>query len=108
MERLRRSQVRDVSRQEPMHRTGSVAVADEPGQSPADDFDGSVQVIYGAGVQTLPLVGLRISDARPLLETILRVDPRSPAVINGRQVRADHVIARDEVLEFVHHAGEKG
>lgn len=108
MERLRRSQVRDVSGQEPARRGGSVALADEAVHTPAADFEDSVQVIYGAGVQALPLVGLRISDARPLLETILRVDPRSPAVINGRQVRADHVIARGEVLEFVHHAGEKG
>jgi hypothetical protein len=67
-----------------------------------------VQVIYGAGVQTLALAGLTIAQARPLVETILSVAPRSPALVNGRPVRPGYVIAQGDTLEFVHHAGEKG
>jgi hypothetical protein len=67
-----------------------------------------VDVIYGASVQSLALAGLTIAQARPLVETILAVDRRSPALVNGRPVRTSHVIAQGDVLEFVHHAGEKG
>ncbi len=105
MQRLRVFRTRDTSR-EPV----AAQIAETTGgPAPArDDFDAGVQVIYGAGTQSLPLVGLRIADARSLVETILRVEPRSPALVNGRHARLDYVIARGDVLEFVHHAGEKG
>jgi hypothetical protein len=74
----------------------------------ASDRSREVQVIYGAGLQTLELAGLTIAQARPLVETILRVVPRSPALVNGNPVRETYVIGEGETLEFVHHAGEKG
>jgi hypothetical protein len=55
----------------------------------AETSESQVQVIYGASVQMLPLAGQTISAARPLLEMILRADPRSPIVVNGRQVPAN-------------------
>ena len=67
-----------------------------------------VEVIYGASVQTLALAGLTVAQARPLVETILAVDPRSPALINGAPARPTQVIGEGNFLEFVHHAGEKG
>jgi hypothetical protein len=66
------------------------------------------QVIYGASVQTLALVGRTIAQARPLVETILGVDRRSPALVNGRRVRDSYVIAEGDTVEYVHLAGEKG
>jgi hypothetical protein len=66
------------------------------------------QVIYGASVQTLALAGRTIAQARPLVETILGVDRRSPVLVNGRRVRDSYVIAEGDTLEYVHLAGEKG
>jgi hypothetical protein len=91
---------------------GAVATASEAVEArPADagtDSARDVQVIYGASVQTLALAGLTLAQARPLVETILAVDHRSPALVNGQTARANYVIARGDALEFVHHAGEKG
>jgi hypothetical protein len=75
---------------------------------PAEECTRDVDVIYGASVQTLALAGLTVAQARPLVETILAVDPRSPALLNGAPARANHVIAEGDFLEFVHQAGEKG
>ena len=108
MERVRRLRTRETPRDEPTPRPASVREAADARSAASEDFDAGVQVIYGASVQALPLIGLRVSDARPIVQTILQVDPRSPAVVNGRRVQADYVIARGDVLEFVHHAGEKG
>jgi hypothetical protein len=70
---------------------------------------GDVQVIYGAGVQMLPLSGLQLGAARALLESILQVDPTAPVLVNGKPVKpAHHQIVKGDVLEFVHQAGEKG
>jgi hypothetical protein len=107
MQRLRGFRARQTPREEEAPAPQRAASTAETRQA-ADAFDSGVQVIYGASVQALPLVGLRVSDARPLVETILRVDPRSPAVVNGRQVTPEYVIVLGDVLEFVHHAGEKG
>jgi hypothetical protein len=70
---------------------------------------GDVQVIYGAGVQMLPLAGLQVGAARALLESILQVDPKAPVLVNGKPVKsAHHEVVKGDVLEFVHQAGEKG
>jgi hypothetical protein len=88
----------------------SSAVAERPVEKDdsVNSSESDVQVIYGASVQFLPLVGVTIAQARLLVETILGVDPTSPVLVNGRPVRARHTIARGEALEFIHHAGEKG
>jgi len=107
MQRLRTARVDETAREEASPESRRVVSA---GTRTAADEEimSDVQVIYGASVQALPLVGLRISDARPLVTTILRVEPRAPAVVNGHRVPPDYVITRGDVLEFVHHAGEKG
>lgn len=104
MERLR-SLRRDEERREAVDTAVEVPAAQPAPQVTAET---GAQVIYGASVQTLALVGLRIAQARPLVETILGVDPRSPVLVNGRPVRNSYLIAQGDTLEFVHHAGEKG
>ena|SRR5207249_2796299 len=79
-----------------------------PEESAPQAPDANVQVIYGASVQVLPLAGQTISAARPLLEMVLRANPRSPILINGAEVPANHVITSGDVVEVVHQAGEKG
>jgi hypothetical protein len=88
--------------------------------TPALDFDhgeneessqvveAAVRVIHGASVQTLPMAGLRVAEAARLVHAILRVDPRSAPLINGRSARQDYTLRCGDVLEFVHYAGEKG
>lgn len=70
--------------------------------------ESDVQVIHGASVQFLPLAGVTIAHARPLLQTILGIDPQSPVLVKGRRVGLRYTIAPGDALEFVHHAGEKG
>ena len=102
MERQRRVQHEDT-------RSESVAATVPPAAQAASlTREANVQVIYGASVQNLALAGLTLAEARPFVETILSVAPRSPALVNGRPVRASYVIAQGDALEFVHHAGEKG
>jgi len=70
--------------------------------------EATVQVISGASVQTLALAGLQVSQARELVATILRIDPRAPVLVDGQPVRPDYRLASGDTLEFVHQAGEKG
>ena len=67
-----------------------------------------MQIVYGASLQNLPLAGQNISHIRPALEMMLRVDARSPMLVNGEPAAANHVLASGDVLEFIHRAGEKG
>jgi len=76
--------------------------------APANGYNPDVRVIYGAGVQAMPLVGMSIAQAREAAAAILGVDRRAPALVNGRPVRMDYCVAPGDELEFVHHAGEKG
>jgi hypothetical protein len=86
------------------------AVALAPGPEGASGAlpDFGVQVISGATVQTLGLAGLRISQAREVLRSILQVDPRTPVLVNGHEVQEGERLQAGDTLEFVHLAGEKG
>ena len=78
-------------------------------QDPPDPLaDVQVRVIFGASVQSFPLAGLTVSQARHVLEPILRIDPATPVMVNGRRARTEHELSGSDTLEFVHHAGEKG
>ena len=70
--------------------------------------DPTVRIIFGASVQDMPLAGLTVERARELAATILSADRESPVLVNGRPGRAGQVLAAGDVLEIVHHAGEKG
>ena len=109
MLKLRKPQVSKVPQQLPQqHQAIATTEVEVPEESAAEALDTNVQVIYGASVQMLPLAGQALSAARPLLEMILRANPRSPIVVNGRQVPANYVITGGDIVEIVHHAGEKG
>lgn len=108
MERLRRPRPHGAVALELPHAPARTTDADEGQRAGSQAAEAGVEVIYGASVQTLPFAGLRVAVAARLAQTILRVEARSPALVNGRPVRPDHVLARGESLEFVHYAGEKG
>jgi len=79
-----------------------------PASSEAEAYNPEVRVIYGAGVQSMPLVGMSLAQARDAAIAILGVDRRAPALVNGRPARLDYRVVPGDELEFVHHAGEKG
>ena len=76
--------------------------------SPAETYNPDVRVIYGAGVQSMPLVGMTFAQARDAAIAILGVDRRAPVLVNGRPADMNTRVAPGDELEFVHHAGEKG
>jgi sulfur carrier protein ThiS len=105
MEKLKRSPILSTS---PLSNT-AVEEAPEPlAEEQTETVGSNVQVIYGASVQHLPLVGVRMSDVRTLLHDILQVDRTSAILVNGRPVRATYRVAEGDCVEVVHQAGEKG
>lgn len=76
--------------------------------APAALGPAAAQVIYGASVQTMPLAGLTVSQAREIAAAVLQVDRRAPCLVNGHPVSRDYVIQADDTIEYVHFAGEKG
>ena len=117
MERLRRRRpAPDQTVAEALRPAPALAQTDESRQAPmtgeAGDNGsvrpGTVQVISGASVQAFPIAGMRVEHARGLLGTILRLDPQGPVLVNGRPVSSTHRLEAGDILELVHHAGEKG
>jgi hypothetical protein len=107
MEKRRRNSATGVAVAEPESPRASLPTETELDRAISRDSR-NVQVTYGAGVQALPLAGLRVSDARHIARDILNVDPQAPVLVNGRQVDASYRIAAGDQIEFVHAAGEKG
>jgi hypothetical protein len=76
---------------------------------PVDPTQGrEIQVIFGATAQSFPLAGLQVDRARDLVASILRADGRTPVLVNGRPAEAGYQLRQGDVLELIHHAGEKG
>ena len=67
-----------------------------------------VVVISGANQQHLPLVGLLVSEVGLQLQPLMSIRPNAPIVVNGQPIESDYRLKNGDVLEFVHHAGEKG
>lgn len=102
-----------IQRRTPERRRGGATVMKSPKLNsppamlkPAES--GNVQVISGACVQTFALAGKQVQHARAALSAIQPVDPRAPALVNGRSVEPAHRLTAGDTLEFVHQAGEKG
>jgi hypothetical protein len=105
MERQRRS---IADQPKPTPGMPEMPAVELPASHPTLQDDSGVQIVYGASLQHLPLAGQTIGRIRPALEMMLRVDRRSPVLVNGQPASADYVLARGDVLEFIHRAGEKG
>ena len=85
-----------------------VPVAPAAASGAGEALNCSVRVIHGASDLNLDLAGQTVAQVRPVLDQMLGVDRRSPALVNGRPVRPDYVLAGKDVLELVKRAGEKG
>jgi hypothetical protein len=99
-------------RRQHAHPTHDTHAAGPPAlpQAPAVDalLDTQVTVISGAYVQSLPLANQTVSNVRQLLQASFNIGPQALALINGRPVTGETVLRQGDMLEFVHHAGEKG
>jgi hypothetical protein len=88
---------------------------DFSGAAPSDEFastatvpGGNVDVIHGVYAHSLPLAGMTVRQARAEVEQRMNIDPDAMAVVDGREVGEDTILAQGQVLNFVKHAGEKG
>ncbi len=70
---------------------------------------GSVFCRHGIHSGWFPIAGMRLGDARPILNQLLNIDPEAVAVINGQIVNDDFIIGEDvELLNFVKKSSIKG
>ena len=74
----------------------------------AVESGGLVEVIHGAYAHSVPLAGMTVRQARAELEERMNLPPDALAVVDGNEVDEDFVLAENQVLNFVKHAGEKG
>ncbi len=77
----------------------------EPGGCP----QGSVFCRHGIHSGWFPIAGMRLGDARPILNQPLNIDPEAVAVVNGQIVGDDFIIGENvELLNFVKKSSIKG
>ena len=77
----------------------------------ADDEEESPQLVTvssGPYAEHLPVGNMSVGEIRRRFRDRLDIDPRSVAVLDGRDVRDDVVVTAAHVLTFMHRAGEKG
>lgn len=68
----------------------------------------TVAVVYGIHRLGLPLAGRSVGGVRQALAPVLNIGAGAMAVVNGTEVGEAHILASDDLLEFVRPAGEKG
>jgi hypothetical protein len=69
---------------------------------------GLVTVAVGPYVERLPLGNSTVAQIRGRFGMRFDIDPRTQAVLDGREVGDDTVVRTGQVLMFVHKSGEKG
>jgi hypothetical protein len=85
---------------------GSAAIGtifDEPEPQPR-----AVTVSYGPYRERLPVAGMTVREVRARFHDRFDLDPRSQAVVDGREVSDETVVRAGQTLMFTHRAGEKG
>lgn len=76
--------------------------------TPSPQATRAVRLVAGADVQEMDLAGRRVADARAVAQAIFAVRGDATALVDGREVTEDQLLAAGQVLEFVRYAGEKG
>lgn len=94
--------LRSRERGEPQRPSG---LFDEQGD---DANSTSAIVISGPYMEALPVAGLTVAQVRERMGERLDIDPRSIAVIDGRDVSDNTVVRPSSTLVFMTRAGEKG
>ena len=73
-----------------------------------DESPQFVTVSSGPYAEHLPVANMPVGEIRRRFHDRLDIDPRSVAVVDGRDVSDDVVVTAGQVLTFMHRAGEKG
>ena len=76
-----------------------------------DDEEASPQLVTvssGPYAEHLPVGNMSVGEIRRRFRDRLDIDPRSVAVLDGRDVSDDVVVTAGQVLTFMHRAGERG
>lgn len=76
-----------------------------------DDEEPNPQLVTVASAQyaeRLPVGNMTVGEIRRRFRDRLDIDPRSIAVVDGRDVSDDTVVTAGQVVSFMHRAGEKG
>jgi hypothetical protein len=89
---------------ERLHGTGGLGSLFDQNHEPA----GLVTVAVGPYVERLPLGNSTVAQIRARFGPRFDIDPRTQAVLDGREVGDDTVVRTGQVLMFVHKSGEKG
>lgn len=85
---------------------GPAIPADDAGNT--TDAGGTVTIRHGIHEQRLPVGGMTVAQVRERFADILDIDPRSRAVLQGRDAAESDVVRAGELLQFVRASGEKG
>ena len=72
------------------------------------EYDMSVTAICGANCETFQLAGQTVSNTRNFLGPILNIEPDATALVNGSEAEESYRLQKNNRLEFVKKAGEKG
>jgi hypothetical protein len=88
--------------------TGPDAYSDSFDATATAVAERSVTVVHGVHAHEWPIVGMTVGQARGELAERMNIDPAAIAVVDGREVTDDTILAEGQVLNFVKHAGEKG
>lgn len=73
-----------------------------------DQSRAQVTVISGAHLESFPLAGMPVAQARALIGQLMSIHADAPMIVNGSPVESGYELQAGDTLEFVHHAGEKG
>lgn len=68
----------------------------------------TAMVCCGPYREALPVVGMTVGDVRTKFADRLELHADATAIINGNEVDNNTKIGSNEVLMFIHKAGEKG
>lgn len=86
----------------------SLGTPDDAGPQTRTD-SGNVVVSYGIHRGRYPIVGMRVREARQVLQKLINIDPSAVPVIAGFPVDEEQVISEDiSMLSFVKPSAMKG
>lgn len=68
----------------------------------------TIQVTCGASTGAFPVEGKSVAEVGEFLREVLNVDKLSTGLVNGKEVRGDHVLKNGDSLEFMKPSGRKG
>lgn len=73
-----------------------------------DKAAGKIKVIHGSSDEDFELVGANVASVRASLVDAFNIPADAQAFVDGEEVNENHVLQKNQTLEFVKAAGVKG